>query len=153
MAILDIIPGIYILSILFKLKLLSTNNGWHTNIYTKTFGNLHDFDIFHFMWEFSSNRFVYVLNKLLYVQTKMYSKFSDEQIVTIIEALEDAADRAKGARSQLSNKASVRMSRIINKTNIIEAMSRGGSRRNSRENSRSPIGTKAKKETSAKLKE
>ena len=150
MAILDIIPGIYILSILFKLKLLSTNNGWHTNIYTRTFGNLQDFDIFHFMWEFSSNRFVYVLNKLLYFQTKLYSKFSEEQILTIIEALDDAADRAKAAKSQLSVKASVRMSRIINKSSIIEAMSRGASRKNSRENSRSPITNRGKKEVSPK---
>ncbi len=127
MAILDIIPGIYFLSVLFKLKILSTNNNWHMALFNKTYGHLQEFDIFTFMWGFSSNRIVYLMNKLLYVQTLFYHKLSDEQLTTIAETLGQATDSLKAARELRNRKESARASRILHRSQLAEARSREAS--------------------------
>lgn len=138
MAILDIIPGIYFLSVLFKLKLLSTNNLWHETLFNKTYGHLHEFDIFDFAWSFSSNRLIYVLNKFLSAQTYMYSKLNGEQLDTIAAALEEAADKIKQCRNLHDKKQSVRITRLLNKSQIVGVSKTAAEEEQKRKNSALP---------------
>ena len=116
LAILDFIPGICFLSIVFKLKLLSSNNQWHQLIYDKTYGHLQEFDIFEFAWSFSSDRIVWLVSKKLSLLQYLLPKLSPEQLTVLAERLEAAADEVKQAKVRQDTKKSIRMSKILNRS-------------------------------------
>ena len=116
LAIFDFIPGIYFLSIMLKLKLLSSNNQWHQLFYDKTYGHLQEFDIFEFAWSFSSNRIVAIINKVLVLLSLLFPKLNSDQLNTLIESLEGAAEEARQAKCKQESRKSMRMSKLLNRS-------------------------------------
>lgn len=116
LAILDFVPGIYFLSIVLKMKLLSSNNQWHQLIYDKTFGHLQEFDIFEFAWSFSSNRIVALITKILSLLSYLSPKLNGEQLDELAESLQAAADEVRQAKISQEAKKNIRMSKILNRS-------------------------------------
>lgn len=128
LAMLEFIPGIHILSMALKLKLLSTSNTWHLVVYEKTFGHLQEFDIFQIVWHYSSDKIVYLVVKMLELLDNLYPRLSSDQLDLLNDTLEDASNRIKQAKSQKEERQTMRMSRLLNRS-ALDTFSR--SKRNS----------------------
>ena len=123
----DVIPFIYLLSVLFKLKLLSSNNNWHEYIYDKTFAHLQEFDIFQFVWDLASSRIVYLIKKLLKGFSFFFVKLSEDQLDDLEEALTEVLGEIEKAQSIREEKQTKRMSILLNKSLLMDPSSRRGS--------------------------
>lgn len=116
LAILDFIPGVYFLSLALKMKLLSTNNGWHQNLYDMTFGHLQEIDIFHIAWHYSSDKLVLLLVKLLHLLDRLYPKLSDDQLDLLADSLEAASERVREAKTAHEEKENFRKSKLMQRS-------------------------------------
>lgn len=117
-AMLDIVPGISILSFLFKIKVLSTNNTWHESVYKKTYGHLRDFDVIDVLWQFSSNRVLNTVCNLLKLTGYLYPKLTVEQLERLGEELDTIRDDLEAHKKKNSHRASVRASRMFHKSQL-----------------------------------
>jgi hypothetical protein len=116
LAILDFIPGIYFLSIVLKMKLLSSSNQWHQSLYAKTFGHLQEFDIFEFAWSFSSDRIVQLITKILLLLNYLVPKLNDDQLDVLEGSLRAACHEIEDAKLKKETKKSLRMSKLLNRS-------------------------------------
>ena len=115
---LEYIPGGSLLSLVLKLKLLSTNNTWHQTIYQRTYGHLQEFDIFDFMWEVSSNRIIWIIKQVLKLFSFTFSKLTVDQLDEISESLDSTSKALKEAKDKLTQKNTIRMSKILNRSSV-----------------------------------
>lgn len=116
LAIFDFIPGVYFMSLILKMKLLSSNNQWHQALYSKTFGHLQEFDIFEFAWSYSSDRIVYTITKILKLLNYLLPKLNQDQLSYLSESLKAVSEEIDQVKFQRETKKSIRMSKLMNRS-------------------------------------
>lgn len=118
LALLDIVPGITVLSMIFKLKVLSTNNTWHQVVYERTFAHLKDFDILEVVWQFSSNRVLSAVCYTLRLTSLLYPKLTVEQLEKLGEDLDEIRAELESHKRKNSHRDTVRASRMLHKSQL-----------------------------------
>lgn len=118
LAMLEFVPGIYIISMGLKLKFLSTNNAWHQALYDKTFGHLQEFDIFHMAWHHSSDKIVSLAVKLIELLDYLYPRLTADQLDVLSEAMDEAASRVRLEKNSKESRKTMRMSRLLNRSTL-----------------------------------
>lgn len=137
-SLLEFIPGLYFISLILKFKLLSTNSAIHDFIFSKTYGHLQEFDIFDFVWKFSSNQVVSLIVGLNKLAGYFFSKLSVEQLHKLEGAYKNSVAQISTLKQKAENKDAMRMSKIITRSSIFDK-SRGVSQKPKADKSKSPV--------------
>lgn len=107
---------------IFKLKVLSTNNTWHQVVYDRTYSHLKEFDILDVIWQFSSNRVLAAVCYSLRLTSLLYPKLTVEQLEKLGQDLDEIRSELESHKRKNSHRDTVRASRMLHKSQLDAAV-------------------------------
>jgi hypothetical protein len=113
-ALLEFVPGVSLLALLLKAKLLQAESTWHLRVYEKTFAHLQEFDLLDLLWRYSSSSLIRLLEHGLRLASHFYRRLSMHQLDYLEGVYQDALEEVQRNKSHLTVKTSLRKSRIVN---------------------------------------